>query len=703
MSSTYSGYDAASDYGDVVVPPTRGCFRAMIRGPNQSSKSMISYGSSQKGYHRDDKKWDRPKYDNVYYGLLNDDSDSRFEDTFITARTDNLSESSSPVVSEKKYQGKKENNGVSVICRTNNNKYKNTSVGEREVTTASSSYSHAGLLNYEESSGIIDVIDKKDALNWKSSKTTTVSSIASISHRSRISRKSEAYPESLDFIEEVDDLRRKTNNSKFGGCVVMKKPSHRGSHKKSKTPEVVERMHMNKIIFEEEETIPPQGLDSSQLYKFNHSLPSHRVENHEFPQIIFADNKNLEEEAKNKNGYYGEDGFMSKDHHFMNYSFGDMMTTESSPRSKSPKTFSDFSNTSPRGKSSRSRNPSPRSMRSREEEGKFLDHLANTFTTYNSFQKDKRPMSPGRQVIKQLMDELKTSQIPDVLEVDNEEYSDDDVSDVGMASTSGGQNESSNDEKSPSQNNAAYQRKRINSKYDYFDPTIKQVKNLNNYDERSLKWRLREANKENINFLSGSNVHQRISRARMETAGSLMDQDCSASISDDADPSFPFGGPGVSNPPLALSEGIDYLGVDDRIYLNANHAQDIFKDDAVGNRVSHNIPNPSITFPSSKYYSEPIQLNHNYEVSPSSFSERHGPRIGEEMKRKSLSNVSTPNHHNSDSSGIPLARTHSALRSSKYQEINGTAYFSSSSMKSRTGVVGRYKESPKSIVDYGAY
>ncbi len=791
MSTFYSGYDydPSECEDEVIIPPNRNCFRAFINAPhtsshhqqypnfNAKSNTSVSLGgtNNRSSNTKDDKE------SNSYYGLLHHEGPlPLFEESFI-------SESSPTYYSKNNnnYYGgggkqktkggdvKQHHIGTSVICRINHDRHKSGGSiiggGGRErdsndTKSIVSRHSHAGLLDYDgpSVSGAGDVVimnslDKKDALTWKSSKTISSSSVASSSHRSRMSasRKSASNGEfpsiydSFDFME-VDDIQRKSLGKSLISCVGLKKITRNSvgystSHHSSKDAhtKVLSQNHDNDMIIEE--TLPPAVPGSPQFFKFHNALPSHTVQNKDFPQIIFADN--TEDNNNNSNRDHNAQG--DDDDDFDNYfnnrmlhhkqKFGGDFTTvdinvHSSPsgnivgcissfggspsRSPSPlmhsnrQNSSEFLNASPtRSKSSRSRsrtgsrNPSPKSIRSYKEEEQFLDHLVNTVTAYNSYQKETKQQPSGRMVLNQLMDEIQTSYIPESVEVDLEEYSEDEVSEIGMASTSGGRKESDDKyEGIPTQKVYQQERRRKNpNDYRYNGENVSNQ--LDNVDERSLKWRLREADKQNTNNLLQNNMNHCVTREFLETKDSLMDLHNSGSTNDgnsgeksghaddEVDPTFAFGGTGVRKPPLALSEAFEDFGIDDRMYVNDQRPGDTFCEDDAHDPEAENVIPLSSMQQSSKHYSQPVDKS---------------PRKADEQRRKTLMNTYIANHHNNNNNLSSMSSKKALrLRSSKYREINGNAYFSGTDSKvSNTTDVHQkkissgIKHSPQSIAEF---
>jgi hypothetical protein len=870
--STYSGYDPS----ECGVPPQRSCFQALISGP--TAKSTMSQGTGSYSEEKPDR--------NNSYGLLHNQSAFPFEDSFFSAGT-GMTDSTS-AGGKKKVRNKV--NVMSSCTRKNNDRRRGggSSGGNggngsghdaTDARTTVSRNSHRGLLDAGGSSYVsnsggsngFDILDKKDALTWKTSKTATNSSVASSSHRSRMSRKSGAFPtgyDSFDFVE-VDDIQRRSLGKTFIGCVSLKKMKNnnntnhnlREKHNSrdtdrngSRNTDKNRNRNRNRNTDggkhgngngNADEPIPPIP-GSPQFFKFHNAKPSHTVQNTDFPQIIFAN-----ETPADDHGYFGNEyndnernnefrssrngrnmGMnMNMDTNALTINTTDEGLTPDMQRYKSSRLPSpvrrsstsrksfDFSNASPsaRSKSSRSRgsrNPSPRSIRSRKEEEQFLDSLANAFSAYNTYQKEG-----GRNVLNRLMSEVEPAHIPDVVDVgggsgDYDCY-DDDISEVGMASTSGGglRKDASKDDITPTKLDYHVER-RSRDTNDYFDPTINRGKRQNgnnrgrdednhnggddipskfmNVDERSLKWRLREADKQNsTKLLNAATAQACPSREFMETGKSLMDRDASQSTEfmdtheclmdqdtsqssveggnqhqdDEVDPTYAFGGSGIRKPPLALSEAFEDFGIDDRIYAKQYRPGDTFDDDDEG----RNDPRRYFLQEQGKS-SQPLNSDENRLPSPNA-NRRRSPRnkdLADETRRANLMNRYITNHHQLDSEndyddvedlkvkaspkhsvtgndlndkaklmnkyitnhheqireqdyngdkdlklqlktpakktfqqpGVPLAKTRSNPRSSKYREINGAAYFSEAGGSTSNSQTSKWPS--KSVSDHGA-
>ena len=606
----------------------------------------------------------------------------------------------------------------------------------------------------------------------------------------------------------------RTLGKTFIGCVGLKKPkpwkggegfggggSGGGNGSQSmnrRRKEDDDHIFINQREIMVEEPILPSASarsGSPEVFKFHNALPMHTGQNLDFPQIIFAEqqtndnhygNNNVgaaagggENERTNHHDYFNDgfhhthttaapalgQEFQSSPFHSNNYNTRRRTVTRSpSPvrrqSSSSSRLFSGASPTTSRSRSRASRNnASPKSIRSRQEEEIFLDQLVNTVAQYNNYQQERRAPSGGRAILNQLMEQNERPLIPDCVEIDHyEEYSDDEVSDVGMASTSGGsggeKNGSFDEDSTPKtldfhnhqqqQQEQQQENKRHAHTNDYFDPSIKQVKKpiyystnneddvvskLMNVDERSLKWRMREAEKEknsNIILNTNSKPAHCPSRELMETGKCLMDHDCSGSSAEyfastasagvtqgysnlnpnnndgeDADPTYAFGGSGVRKPPLGISEAFEDFGIDDRIFAKEHRPGDTFvADDCNDEEGDENfVPSPSS--------SSVLKQNTRGSNSIRSLS-----RLNDDKKeftttrRASLMNKYIQNHHeNLKSDNIALTKTQSIPRSSKYKSMNGTAIFSryESSLSSQTSKRsnGHWRQSPQSIAIAG--
>lgn len=474
-------------------------------------------------------------------------------------------------------------------------------------------------------------------------------------------------------------------------------------------------MSQREIIVEE--PLPPEMPGPPQFFKFHNALPTHTVQNTDFPQIIFAEDTNKNEDQNSNHYFDNNDGFDHTNNEFQPQSQAqrldegltstiDMQRTHSDivnpfsqfrgPMTPSPvrkasrrKSF-DFSQSSPKSKGSRSMSrASPKSIRSRKEEEIFLDRLVSTVTAYNSYQEEKNQQPSGKAILNHLMEENQPPNTPDYVEVENEEYSDDDVSSVGMASTSGGRKETPSEESS-AQNQFVHEERRKNPN-DYFDPTIKQIKRKNsenaaakikNVDERSLKWRMREADKQSSTTSLLNRSPDRVpTREFMETGMSLMDRDCSNSMSDreneDEDPTYAFGGSGIRKPPLALSEAFEDFGIDDRIYPREHRPGDTFDEDDPRTRSMQQFPTHDENQHSD---SQPQRLNKTSDGSLVSPNGTRRLRGHDETRRKNLMSNYILNHHSQNLAQpeTPLKNPRSNPRSNKYREINGNAFFSGS-------------------------
>ncbi len=712
------------------------------------------------------------------YGLLiNNHSAFPFEDSFFSSGTttggggggssSRTAESTSSGGGRKtKVMMRHKASGVNIMCRKVNSDRRRggSGGGGGHPLSENSNASHAGLLDGggssyvskrssgQSSRGAMDVMDRRDALTWKTTKTTTNSSLASSGNRSRMSRnmgrETGAFPsmDEFDFVE-VDDIRRRKLGKTFGGCV---------GYKKGKNTSERDRMD-----YGGKSDVPPTTPGSPQIFKFHNALPSYRVQNTDFPQIIFANETPSENDDYFANGDFGDDnGFNRQDSDFRqsavkNRGFDDILTSPEflersysterrdpflpienfrtrspSPVRRSNRKSFDFSNASPRSRGSRSRsragsrgsrNPSPRSTRSLKEEEQFLDNLANALTAYNSFQKQKdghghnQPQqSSNRSVLNRLMEEVQVPHIPEFVDVQNESFDDyDDVSDVGMASTSGQRKDDSEDELVNPTKLDYHHPRNYREKRDYFDPSINQnqgekqndrvAKKLIDADERSLKWRLREADKHSHLFVRTNSLQRNPSVEMMETGRSLMDQDVSGSTTDagrqdeDVDPTYAFGGSGVRKPPLALSEGFEDFGIDDRIYSRKHRPGDTFDDDDYDDDDRDGRSSNHRFFENESGRKSQISTRETNEYNDSRSRATSRLREYDQKRQANLMNKYITNYEANQQRGDTIedqndrasnqeelndisakSRSQNGPRSSKYREINGGAFFSES-------------------------
>jgi len=669
--STYSDFDNQSLR---EAPAHRSCFRAFIQGPVQVPGSINSQNCSSYS----DEKPDR----NSHYDLLDHRSDFPFEDSFFSSGSGHTASTSSGT----KWKKPKSRNKVSgVVCRMNIKPQGSDRKQKGDAMTVASGNSHRGLLsNPIRDSGVMDVLDRNDALTWKTAKTTTSSSVASSGNRSRISRNntskdSGAFPvfnnreEHFEFMN-LDDIQRRSLGKTFGGCVSLV------SSKKKKNRDR-DREEMNSVV---EEPVPPKMPESPQFFKFHNAIVE---QNTGFPQIIFAndviaESNQFENDAFRRNStldqgvsspvimppFVGNNNMERISRSFR----GKTHSRSPSPTNRSYNrriSSFDFDNSSPRSKESRSRgrNPSPRSTRSMKEEEVFLDNLANALTSYNSYQKDKNT-SNGRSILNRLMEENQ-QEVPEFVQFtitnDFDVEEDDDVSDVGMASTSGGRKEPSSENNSP-------QWHRKKDPNDYFDPTVKRgTKNenvpvaskLKAVDERSLKWRLRDAVRQSTEIKT---IKRCPSLEFMQTGKSLLDHDISGSTTEGLvveEPSFDHVDSGVRKAPLKLSDAFEDFGVDNRRHEGKHHTANIHKYIGLGD--DHNNVHNSDQFfsrasgrgmiysttPVQQSIEDPEQSNRIARANVSKISRRN---LNEEWRKEKKTNLTNPHLAEQDITEVPL-------------------------------------------------
>lgn len=700
------------------VPPSRGCFRALLGKPNYPQPSLSRQNRMS---FRDDISVCQSSS-----GLL-EDKENEPNTSFFSANTDKTD------CTGASNGGKKVKNRVGrVLCRMKGPTKKSAycrkvqaEVVEKKALNITT-YSQRSDQVLLQGSGVKEDLPNfdfcsfdntpggRDQFDRRTIKTTSsCSSVGSSYDEPNDRRLSSAIDNSFNS-ETLNHFQKHRSLGKaFRGCAKFKKKRDKGNSEIPSNPPLI-----------------PEAL------AFNTSI----VDDSDFPQILFAHDAKKEEEEWDRR--YSQRVDVPTPHFdeaispvAFNQSKEEQMYSSQSirrkERSRSPRTIRDnrhihtekteakFHNTSRARSRVRSCSRS-RAAESLLHEEQMLDKLvASVFTDTSNNNVTSGSLSSLKKEIKGITGRTPEERdavakscagVPTVIDVSLSEQSDP-VSEFDMDGASIGKllGDELDEDEAFVGSNLAFKAKEV--------------------DERSVSWRLREGKKKGIESEGREHLRDKSQKdiARVLRSTSLMDLNNSDSfysadnkdIHEGPDTSYIFGGTGFRKPTLALSEAIgdnDFQIIDG--YRGANDTFN-FDDDDDEEEMNKNLTISSIIPDASNdsSYNEEINIHSNkvknrdfssgdsvdnmlpsknnvrplsprpkssktYRVADQKIESRSTPirayiaqqKVSDNGKQKALSETSPSRgiipHQNS---GIPTTRRQNSLRSSKYREVDGTA------------------------------
>lgn len=426
------------------------------------------------------------------------------------------------------------------------------------------------------------------------------------------------------FITAVEEMPTNKKPSAFKGCVPQLKKK-RDLHPSNGSGNVHDYTHVMPHI--------PEG---SQLPKFNASMVD---EQSEFPQIIFANEghghghdfgpstgmpqiRPFSSYQRQSNQPMDISRMQNPNHHHHHASHQNFQQQQQHANEHDEHNYN--------SQWGSNKNASPiKSNREYKHEEKFLDTLANTLTTnYQDLQQNIYELT-GKSQQQRLMEQAMNQgrMVPSVVGFTIEDQSDL-VSEFGMGSTSGGRyndnvslygsgkdrdghrEQQCEDDYGPSRSsraNRAELREEYGQQWDETQDAHNRRVPRSEIDNRTLQWLQgggqseMDSNPEPRKLYDSDNDDYAQKKKGTSTKARRQYQESpppqnyrrnelsSKSLIDDSvdvdnneeenDPTYAFGGTGIRETPLALSEGFDDFGLDDRIYTGKYNPTDTFEFD----------------------------------------------------------------------------------------------------------------------------